>query len=124
MTIRRNLNLATINDDYGDFLTTTERAPAGTYEGAKMIASFIGNVVDALIKDGRASGLKVCNCDGIREIEVLIFDMLRTQNPDSEIEKAIGLGDALRNADCGEMDKIITELEYARDEAFAAGARQ
>lgn len=124
MTIRRNLNLAAIDSDYCDFLTATEYAPSGTYDEAKMIASFIGNTVDALITDGRRSGLNICGCDKIREIEILIFDMLRTKNPDSQIEKAISLGDALRNADRAEIDKIITELEYARDEAFAAGARQ
>lgn len=124
MTIRRNLNLAAINDDYSDFLTATEHAPAGTFEQAKMIAEFIGNTVDDLIINGRERGLNICNCDGIREIEVLIFSMLSNKNPDSEIEAARGLGADLREADCGTMDRILAELEMKRDEAFAEGARQ
>lgn len=97
MTIRRHVDLNAINSAYRDFQEACERAPLGMFEQARSVNDLIGETVDGLIARAHNStaGIKVDNCDGIREIEALIFDMFRNKNPDSEIEAAIGLGRTL-----------------------------
>lgn len=95
MTIRSNVNIRAANDDYGHFLTGVEAAPAGVLVQGQTIADLIGDMANGIIRRAREEDLKVCNCDGIREIEALVFAMLRDKNPDSEIETAIGLGRTL-----------------------------
>ena len=115
MTIRRNLNLAAINDDFMDFEKACDLAPDGVLQQAKDIRAFIGEQADQLLSHAQRSGIKTCNCDGIREIEVLIFDMIRRKNPDSQIERAVGIGGDLREADCATMDGLLAELERNPD---------
>lgn len=93
MTIRRHVDLAAINSDYSDFLDGVEIAKAGVVPIAQNVADLIGDAADGIIREARALGLEVCNCDGIREIEILIFDMLLRKNPDSEIATAITIGE-------------------------------
>jgi hypothetical protein len=93
MTIRRNVDLAAINSTYTDFLDGVEIAKAGVVPVAQNVADMIGDAVDGIFRETRALGLKACNCDGLREIEALIFDMLLSQNPDSEIATAILIGE-------------------------------
>lgn len=96
MTIRRNVDLSAINDAYRYFETACERAPEGTFEFSKNILFMLGTQCDALLGSAKAMGVETCNCDGIREIEVLMFDMIRRKNEDiNEIEQAIGLGRTL-----------------------------
>ena len=114
MTIRSNVNIRAINDDYGRFLAGVEAAPAGVLVQAQTISDLIGDMADGIIRRAREEDLNVCNGDGIREIEALVFAMLRDKNPDSEIETAIGLGRTLEdypeNAQC-----VLDGLRRDRD---------
>lgn len=118
MTIRSNVNIAAINNDYSAFLTACERAPFGTFELSKSILFMLGTQCDALIGAARALEIGVSTSDGIREIEALMFDMLRRENPLSEIESAIGLGRSLQDYP-ESAERILAGLE--RDRAFLAG---
>ena len=92
MTIRRNVNIAAINSTYGQFLDGVETAKAGVVPIAQNVADMIGDAVDGILREARVLGLEACNCDGIREIEVMIFDMLLRKNPNSQITAAIEIG--------------------------------
>lgn len=122
MTIRRHIDIAAINIDYGYFLDATEKAPEGVFEQAKKIAEFIGDHATEFLAAGMdVQRLAVDNGDGIREIECLMFDMLRRKNPNSEIEEAMGLGRVLAAAPhdpsglSGSKQWIITGLTRDRD---------
>lgn len=122
MTIRRSVDLSAINRDYTLFLDGCEAAPEGMFLQAKDVRDrIIGYGVDELLRTAKASGLETCACDGIREIEILMFDMLRRMNPTSEIEGAMGLGRALTDADEEGRARIIAGL--VRDRDFVASMR-
>lgn len=89
MTIRRNVDITDINHDYMYFETAIENRTKDTDERMVDMLRIIGNACDQLLSEMQLIGLSTCNCDGIREIECLMFDMLRKNNPDSEIEKTI-----------------------------------
>ena len=88
MTIRNRQQA----DDYNDFRYGCEKAPEGTFEDAKAILATLSEMMDGMEAPAKALGLKVSNSDGAFEIEAAMFDMLRTENPDRQIEAAIGLG--------------------------------
>lgn len=107
MTIR-NRELA---NDYSDFRYACDMAPAGSKD--RLIT--LSDMMDGMEAAAKEVGLKVSNSDRAFEIEAMMFDMLRAENPDSEIESAIGLGATLRDADCGTMDRIIEDLRRAAE---------
>lgn len=126
MTIRRSVNIATINTDFTYFLEGCENAPAGMYTQALDIRDrVLGYVADEFLRVARSSGLETCNCDGIREIECMMFAMIREKNPDSQIGQAIGLGRALEHA--SEPGSAVTRSDIlARlrsDRAFVQSQR-
>lgn len=81
MTIRRHVDLAAINSDYIRFEAACEETPELVKPVADTARILIGEVCDDLLNIMKNIGLSVCNCDGIREIEVLMFDMLERSNP-------------------------------------------
>lgn len=117
MTIRRHVDLAAINTDYTHFLTGCETAPSGMFGRALDVRDrIIGYCVDEIDRTARAAGLESCVSDGIREIEILMFDMLRTKNPLGEIAGATAFGRALEEAeDPDARQRIIEALERDRD---------
>lgn len=123
MTIRRHVDLSAINADYTLFLDGCDAAPDGMFLQAKDIRDrVIGYGVDELARTAKASDVVTCSCDGIREIEVLMFDMLRRMNPSSEIEGAMGLGRSLADSDAEGRARIIAGL--VRDRDFVASMRR
>jgi hypothetical protein len=120
MTIRSSINASAINRDFQHFETACESAPLGTFDQAKDIGQMIGEQCDAFLAAAKAMGLDVCNCDGIREIECMMFAMLREKNPDSQIEQGIGLGQTL-NMHPESADRVITGL--VRDRDFLASVK-
>jgi hypothetical protein len=111
MTIR-NRELA---NTYSDFRYACDMAPFGTYEKSKDRLLTLSDMMDGMEAAAKEVGLKVSNSDRAFEIEAMMFDMLRAENPDDEIEAAIGLGATLRDADCGTMDRIIEDLRRAAE---------
>jgi hypothetical protein len=121
MTIRRCVDLKTINNDYGSFETACGEAPHGVFDIAKTIQRVLGDACDNLLADARAYSIEVSTCDGIREIEALMFDMIRANATTAhrmEIDAAIGCGRALDAADDAERGAIMHRL--ARDKGFIA----
>lgn len=114
MTIRSSVNIRAINESYMAFEEACDRAPEGTFEWSKDLRQDIGETCDAFLALMRSKGVETCNCDGIREIEVMLFAMLRDKNPDSEIQSAIGLGETLRDP-AFDGESIIRGLERDRD---------
>jgi len=96
MTIRRNVNIAAINDDFMAFERGLEVAPAGValMKGNDIRDRVLGYSADMFLASAKRNELTTCNCDGIREIEALMFDMLRWQNPECGIDELIALGRA------------------------------
>jgi hypothetical protein len=111
MTIR-NRELA---NDYTNFRYACDMAPVGTFEESKLLIRILSDMMDGMEGPAKEQGYKVCNSDHAFEIEAMMFDMLRAENPDSEIESAIGLGATLRDADCGTMDSLIEDLRRAAE---------
>lgn len=114
MTIRSHIDLRQPNYDYGHFLLGVENAPDGMFLQAKKIAEMIGDMADDLIHQTRRNQLSICNADGIREIEVMVFELLRKKNPTSEIESCMGLGRTLDEYP-ESRDRVIGGLIRDRD---------
>jgi len=125
MTIRRSVDLAAINAEYTLFLDGCEAAPDRMFLQAKDIRDrVIGYCADEIVRVARASDIVACPCDGIREIEILMFDMVRRMNPVSEIEGAIGLGRSLEAAvDDDSRRSIVSGLVRDRDFVESMRAR-
>lgn len=96
MTIRRNVDLNAINQRYSAFEDGINAARRPTFDRPLEIAQFIAEQADTFLKEARALGLKTCNCDGIREIEALMFDMIDRMNEDCDIEEAVQRGLMIR----------------------------
>jgi len=108
MTIRSNVNLRALNTDFTYFLDACEAAPEGVFEEAKNIRDrVLGYSADELLRVCKSNDIGACNCDGIREVEIIMFDMVRRMNPDSQIESAIGFG------------REITQFPNARERVIA-----
>lgn len=120
MTIRSNINARRANDLYTAFEEGCANAPIGTLEKSIEVRDRIGYVCDEFLDGMKKLDVTTCNCDGIREIEVLMFDMLRRQNPGpGPIMEAIGFGRALQEQSYQmDRDEIIRRVE--RDGHFAA----
>lgn len=121
MTIRRAINVAAANEDYMCFEEAVGNAPEGMFNQSRAIKYEVGEACDDFLRAMTIRGLATCNGDGIREIEVMMFDMIRRENPTSEIEQAIGLGRVLRDAPNdrlalhGSKQDIIARLVRDRD---------
>jgi hypothetical protein len=123
MTIRRHVDLAAIDTDYAHFLNGCETAPPGMFGRALDVRDrIIGYCVDEVVRTAGAAGLESCVSDGIREIEILMFDMLRTKNPLGEIAGAIAFGRDLEEAEDPEARERIIEA-LVRDRDFVAPER-
>lgn len=118
MTIRRSVNIDAMNSDYTAFEEGVDSAPEGLFSFARNLKFEIGEACDDYLRAMTRIGAKVCNCDGIREIEVMMFAMIRDRNPDSEITQVVGFGRTLRDADPFDRSSIIRRVE--RDKGFYA----
>lgn len=122
MTIRRHVNIAELNEDFMAFEEACSEAPQGMFQQARAVRDqVLGYSADEFLRVARSADIEVCNSDGIREIETMMFDMLRRMNPGSEIDMAIYLGRALRLAPddrmalYGSKQDIIARLKRDRD---------
>jgi hypothetical protein len=127
MTIRRSVNIAEINKDFTYFLDGCENAPDGMFTQALDIRDrVLGYTADEFLRVATAADLMTCNSDGIREIEAMMFAMLREKNPNSQIEQTIGLGKALEHA--GSEGSAVTKQDIldrlVSDRNFVQSQRQ
>lgn len=112
MTIRRNTDLSRFSADLSAVQTAIDATGRDTFKRADEIVNFIGNQCDALLNSAKDLNIGTCNCDGIREIEALMFDMVRrnaTIADDQEISRAMKIGYALDDfpASTGTIIKIV-----------------
>lgn len=119
MTIRSCIDARSANEDFMAFEEGCANAPAGTFERAIAIRDRIGYLCDEFLAGMKELDLTVCNCDGIREIEVLMFDMLRRKNETGVIPTTIAFGRALQEQSYQyDRDAIINRVR--RDGSFWA----
>ena len=111
MTIRNGVNLGSKNTDYSHFLLAVETAPE-RFERAEEIRAFIGEQADTIIRRARDFGITVCPCDGIREVEVLLFDMIWNKARDTSIIDHNAIGDAVGVG--RQLDDPATRTEVLR----------
>lgn len=97
MTIRRNVDLSYMSSRLTNAQAAVDTTPSGTFARVPMILDFIGEKLDEFIREAREQGINVCNSDGAREIEALVFEMIRSNasNDAREIALAIKLGELL-----------------------------
>ncbi|MDI3258454.1 MAG: hypothetical protein QJR02_02025 [Sinobacteraceae bacterium] len=95
MTIRSSIDARALNRSLTDF-EGVDDAPDGSYEQAKSLRRLIGDSVDQLMKNIREMGLCVDTCDGIREVEAVIYGYIKDANPDHPMfPTAEGFGAAM-----------------------------
>lgn len=116
MTIRANINVRDLNTLYSAFERGCDRAPDGVFSLAKGIRQSIGDACDALLADLKLMNVNASNCDGIREIEVMMFGMVAENNRDAtpaagEINQVVGLGYLQEGAT---LDATLLALDRAR----------
>lgn len=81
MTIRSHIDARGLNSALANFERCADEAPKGTYEQAKQVAELIRALTKGLIHDLRAMGLEADTCDGIREVEAVIYGYIKQSNP-------------------------------------------
>lgn len=95
MTIRRSVDISSMNRDYSAFHTALDYCPVEEFMLSHHIGNFVVSTMDDLESNSRFYGVAIDNCDMIREVEALIFDMVRRKNKLVEVEKLIRLGHML-----------------------------
>lgn len=80
MTIRTNVNLNAASDLLG---FATDGCSQASHTAVDCVLELIGETVDELRKQLVAMGIPVDNCDGIREVEALIYDWARRAKPEA-----------------------------------------
>ncbi len=114
MTIRRNINIEDALDAYRAFREAIESAPEGVFERAKEINGFLDQSFFTMESLSSAYDLTLDKSDNMFEIETIVFDMLRRNNPNDEIESAIGFGRTLLDYP-ESRERVIAGLERDRD---------
>ncbi len=96
MSIRRNVNIAELNNAWGSFESCAIDAPDGTYEATKQLHSVISDAAGNLMIELRALGYKADACDMIREVEAVMYGYAKASNPDATVFPCSeGFGEAM-----------------------------
>lgn len=124
MSIRPNVNLAAMNKNLSLLDTCRQEAPEGMFTAACELSGIIGDTCDELIKTLNAAGYKTENCDGIREIEALIYDWVRRSNPDNLVfAEAEGFGRAIQTEAAPRVRaQLIRDRDFIRSTRQNAGS--
>lgn len=120
MTVRKTIDLSQIAEDYRNFRTAMDEAPEGTFEATRRLFRSLDYGVADLLNGFDADGFVYDKCYQLFEIEVMLFAMLRDNNPlyRNEIESAIGLGKTLSYGGRAVRERVLVGL--ARDRDFLA----
>ena len=104
MTIRRSINAAELSEQLGNLEECATMAPAGTYQDAKDLSGFFSDLFTHIQGELKAMGLKTPNGDQYREVEAVLYGMIKDYNPDSTtfsvsegFGRAMNMGDAVAN---------------------------
>jgi hypothetical protein len=96
------------------FEEACDNAPFEFFPKVKEALVFAGNTCNEILRDAIVADIGTCNSDGIREIEVLIFDMLlRKAKPflAEEVVQAEYFGNKLRERPSGEQNQLIDRVQ-------------
>lgn len=115
MTIRRSVDISSINRDYSAFHTALDYCPVEEFTLSHNIENFVVSTMDDLESNSRFYGVAIDTCDMIREVEALIFDMVRRKNELVEVEKLIRLGHMIHDFP-GNPKKIAASF-FANEDA-------
>lgn len=111
MTIPRTINMEALNERLGNMDNCAQYAPTRTFERAKTAHGIIGEALDDLIKRLAAEGFDVCNCDGVRQVEAVMYGWVVTSDPETFLV-AEGFGSAM---DTEAKDRVIANMKRDRD---------
>lgn len=113
MTIRTQIDVRALNDALGHFERCADEAPRGTYEQAKRLVELIGETAQSLIGRLRECGLEANTCDGIREVEAVIYGYIKDSNPDATVfPTGEGFGESMGGP---ARDRVLAQTIEARD---------
>lgn len=112
MTIRSNINARDLNDRWSNLERAVECAPEGTFEQAKAVAEIVAETANRLVKASAAAGLKVNNCDQLREVEAMIYGWIVDAQEPGELIAAEGFGAAM---DTPAADRVLAGIVRDRD---------
>lgn len=117
MTIRTNIWMIGIIEDFRCFRHAMEYAPERTFVTTREMFDTLDAAMSDMLNILSSDGLACSNSDKLFEIEALLFDTLRKSNPHlrSEIEAAIGLGSTLRHGSDELCKRVLEGLERDRD---------
>lgn len=113
MTIRRNIDLSAMSDRLWNVQMACDNS-ATSFPQLRDAIGVCGEQCDDLIKTARSESLGICNCDGIREVEALMFDLLaRNALPDlaAEIEMAEFYAQALTDRNFEEQNDLVAHVQ-------------
>lgn len=108
MTIRRNVNIADINKDYSAFMVALDELPSGMFLFSRSVQKMVSDTLDDLELYATIAEVPLDRCDRIREVEALMFDMIRQTNTGSDIEQVIQIGNLLDTLEGEERRRVLT----------------
>jgi len=113
MTIRSAINAQKLNNEWSNFKQCADEAPDGTYEACKDIAAVVDGAAKELFDKTKLLGLKANTCDGIREVEAVIYGFIKDSNPDSPVfPTSEGFGEGLQGP---ARERILAQAASNRD---------
>jgi len=116
MTIRRNIDISQFSRDLNAIQNAIEAT--GAFTRAAQIVEFIGEQCDAFLTEANTLSIGTCNCDGIREIEALMFNMVwrnATCGDSITLGRAMRVGYALEDFPAC-ADTILSAIRNYGDE--------
>ena len=115
MSIRPNIDAREYNRRYELIEACAENAPEGVHEHAKELVAVIGDVADLLLRELKRAGFPICNCDGIREIEAVIYGAVLKQYY-AAVAGAEGFGEAMgTDAKDRVIEQVIRDRDFLRE---------
>ncbi len=113
MTIRTHIDAAALNKAWTAFEQCASEAPKETYEQAKTVAQVVWRCANSLIEELSEIGMRADNCDGIREVEAVIYGYIKNANPDAAVfPMAEGFGEAM---DGEARERVLAQTVRDRD---------
>lgn len=113
MTIRPNIDAAKLSAELGNLEACAEHAPAGTYEDAKALAGWFGDVfayAQGQLSDLKLHGVKLVGDDRYREVEAVLYGAVKACSPDATVfAVAEGFGDAVTNRGRETRERVIRQ---------------
>lgn len=110
MTIRSSINAAELSRQLSNLEACAVDAVPGAYEDAKALNEFFAEVHAEISGRLKALGLKCDNCDRYREVEAVLYGMIKDANPGcTTFPVSEGFGDAVTNRGNATRERVIAQ---------------